>query len=159
MTYNDHFKARALFMDDTLRNVIPQVSEEELRSGAIDIKNSVASYLESVLNAKVSGGELTVVGDKKDVMRKIERLSASMASYVEYSPNIIKGLRCNARLYTEQRSKSELKTMTAERRLEVLDTVIENFMYNPDIVGELNPHTERGKRQRQWKDKVGYKEK
>ena len=161
MKCNDRFSMKDLFMNKELKGVFPQFTKKETMQKNINmeqIEKKVASYIKSVFNGRMSGGEIIIKGKYKEKFKQIKALVPTLESMFDNYSKITENIRNNARLITPFFSVEQLKAFEdPKKKLMAMQIVLDNILYNPEFQKNNQPvSNEYLKRQQKWLKSVGY---
>jgi len=157
-----------LFRNPKLARVLPQFPKNQplqnVYSGA-EIVRRATNYIRGIIGGRKDIEGLTVRGKHSEILARVEAMVPSIEKFFNAMPSLVKNLRNNTRLYTTYQSATQiasLKKGDADKKLDLLQQVLDNLNYNPDLnslgsVGNTSGQT-FSREQARWAKQVGYKE-
>ncbi len=160
MSYNNNLTMRDLFCNKRMQGALPQLTERELSKSQLSERNiykKCQDYICSRLNGEISGSKISVEGK---TLSQVERITKSCAVFLEQYfgdfSSIARWIKENKKVYISASSLGELKKMELKTFNKTVKEITDNFLYNPDFVGDADDLNSKRK-QAIWKKKVGYK--
>ena len=115
-----------------------------------------------MLNGKITAdGEIAVQGKQRIVLKRVRSLQATIESFINDMPKVVKALRKNTPLYLPYATLKQLEeTKASAAKIKAMREVMDNFQYNSDL-GALNSVKNEkpeqfARNKRAWEKKVGY---
>ena len=168
MLFNNKLKMKDLFQNPEMASVFPQFGAEDRLQNVYSfdwVDKKVKEYLKNALNAKEDGNGLSVEGKKSSVLKDVKSMKWTIESFFNNLPSIVKNIKKNTPVYTPFKYKRDFqKLKTNEQKLAMLDIILDNLNYNPDleslnsvkVYGTKMPYFQR---QSLWMQRVGYRRK
>lgn len=165
MQFNDKFGMQDLFMNKELKGLFPQFTKQDKLQNVYSfewVEKKVASYIRSVFNGKMQGGEIIINGKYKDKFKEISAMKQLIEDMFNNMPAITKNIRKNTRLITPFQCIDQLKEMQdPKHKIMAMQIIFDNLNYNPDFQSQNRFSSQvmtndYYKRQNIWLSAVGY---
>jgi hypothetical protein len=165
--YYNSITMRELFMNDDLKNVLPQVDKDIGTRGYIvystkERQNKITQYIKTVLRG-VMYDDNTIVckGNHKTVIKRVRQLQTVLEQLYDSMPSVTKNLRSNTPLYLPYANINELlaKCKSRVQKTKLIQEIVDNINYNPAFRSintvQNNTAVPFYDRQSKWEIKVG----
>jgi len=157
-----------LFRNPKLASVLPQFPSNQplqnVYSGA-EIVRRATNYIRGLIGGRKDINGLTVRGKHSDILQRVQDMIPAIEKFFDSMPSLVKNMRQNTRLYTPYSSATQLadlKKGDVDKKLDLLQIVLDNINFNPDFnsLGSVGNTSGRNfsVEQARWAKLVGYKE-
>jgi hypothetical protein len=157
---------KELLQNRALASVLPQFTESMQLQNVYSYKKveeMVGKYVANLLTyAKYEGdGEILAIGKRVDIYRHVKSAVPMIEAFFNSTPNIVKNIRRNTKLYLTYGSIGEIqKIKKTGDKLNLLYQILENIRYNPNFGNTSETVGLKGylEAQKKWAQRVNFKE-
>lgn len=164
--FSNNIGMKDLFQNPDMAKIFPQFGPDDKLQNVYSfdwVDRKVKEYLVNALGAKEEGGGLIVQGKKSNVIKDVKSIKWTIESFFNNLPSIVKNVRRNTKVYTPFSNINQIKKInTNEQKLAMLNIILDNLNYNPDLksLGNIpvyGTNMNFYERQSLWVKRVGYR--